>query len=102
MRWLSMPSETSQSRSSLPHRPPSSVAGGVTTSGPCGAASRARTAAATEEGGLWGSELRDWLVSLGIDSHRIRLQPAGSTNTPVASNQINLSVSAAPAEGNTP
>src|SRR3569832_2062498 len=47
MRWLSMPSETSQSRSSLPHRPPSSVAGWVTTSCPCGAASRARTAAAT-------------------------------------------------------
>lgn len=57
---------------------------------------------ATEEGGLWGSELRDWLVSLGIDSHRIRLQPAVSANKPIAANQINLSVSAAPAEGNTP
>ena len=29
--------------------------------------------AATDEGALWASELRDWLVSLGIASQHIRL-----------------------------
>lgn len=52
---------------------------------------------ATEEGGLWGSELRDWLVSLGIDSDRIQLQAASSS-----AKQINLSVLAAPTGRNTP
>lgn len=52
---------------------------------------------ATEEGALWGNELRDWLVSLGIESDRIQLQAA--TSSPF---HINLSVSSAPARRNTP
>src|SRR3569832_1300750 len=57
---------------------------------------------ATEEGGLWGSELRDWLVSLGIDSHRIHLQPARSTNKPVANKQNKKTETATPTEEKTP
>lgn len=48
------------------------------------------THAAGEEGSLWGSELRDWLVSLGIDPKRIRLQPTSS-----AASQLTLSVTPA-------
>ena len=33
-----------------------------------------------EEGALWTSELRDWLVSLGIPSSRIELYPGQSSN----------------------
>ncbi len=33
-----------------------------------------------EEGALWTSELRDWLVSLGIPSSRIELQPGQSSH----------------------
>src|SRR3569832_902917 len=79
MRWLSMPSETSQSRSSLPHRPPSSVAGWVTTSCPCGAASRARTAAAT--GGI------PKIVSArrgAAHASALKVQPAGAGAAPAA------------------
>lgn len=32
-----------------------------------------------EEGALWASELRDWLVSLGIPSSRIELYPGQSS-----------------------
>lgn len=31
-----------------------------------------------EEGGLWAQELRDWLVSLGVPSQRMRLVPGQS------------------------
>lgn len=51
----------------------------------------------SEEGSLWGSELRDWLVSLGIAPQRVRLQPAAS-----ATNQLNLSVTLAPAVRSAP
>lgn len=52
---------------------------------------------ATEEGALWANELRDWLVSLGIESDRIQLQTATSSPS-----RISLSVSSAPAGRNTP
>jgi len=32
-----------------------------------------------EEGALWASELRDWLVSLGVPSARIEVRPGQST-----------------------
>ncbi len=33
-----------------------------------------------EEGALWASELRDWLVSLGIPSGRIEIRPGQSSH----------------------
>ena len=43
---------------------------------------------ASEEGALWGSELRDWLVSLGVEPQRIGVQPAAA-----ATAQLTLSLS---------
>src|SRR3569623_1706883 len=45
---------------------------------------------ASEEGALWGSELRDWLVSLGVEPQRIGVQPATAT---AATAQLTLSLS---------
>ena len=47
---------------------------------------------AGEEGGLWGAELRAWLVALGVEAQRIHVQPAASEV-----NRVSLSVSAVPA-----
>ena len=33
-----------------------------------------------EEGALWASELKDWLVSLGLPSSRIRMRPGQSSH----------------------
>jgi len=33
-----------------------------------------------EEGALWASELKDWLVSLGVPSSRIKLRPGQSSH----------------------
>jgi len=48
---------------------------------------------ASEEGALWGSELRDWLVSLGVEPQRIGVQPATAA-TATAQLTLSLSVSA--------
>ena len=36
-----------------------------------------------EEGALWASELRDWLISLGIPSTRIEVYPGQSNKTTI-------------------
>lgn len=46
---------------------------------------------ASEEGALWGSELRDWLVSLGVEPQRIGVQPATAATAQLT---LSLSVSA--------
>src|SRR3569833_2091289 len=45
---------------------------------------------ASEEGALWGSEMRDWLVTLGVEPQRIGVQPATAT---AATAQLTLSLS---------
>src|SRR3569623_611627 len=84
MRCGSTPSDTSQSRSALPHSAPSSLAGGTNVKRDCGSVSNARTAAVTGAiaNRVWASRGPAQVSALRIPTRGAGAAPAVTSQPP--------------------